>query len=98
MYDRIRVPASTNLAAIASASDTTVQYLRYLNPHLRTNMTPPEPYIINIPSGKAKEAVAAFSRRPVQVAPVAGNNIVKTVSARPTNSGGPSKVTPTKKR
>lgn len=63
-YDRIRVPASTNLSLIAQASDTTVQYLRYLNPHLRSNFTPPEPYIINVPAGKANEVVAVFRRIP----------------------------------
>lgn len=64
-YDRIRVPASTNLSLLAQASDTTVQYLRYLNPHLRTNSTPPEPYVINIPAGKANDVVAVFKRIPV---------------------------------
>ena len=63
-YDRIRVPASTNLSIIAQASDTSVQYLRYLNPHLRGNITPPEPYIINVPAGKANEVVAVFRRIP----------------------------------
>ncbi|MBK9153497.1 MAG: transglycosylase SLT domain-containing protein [Chloracidobacterium sp.] len=63
-YDRIRVPASTNLAIIAQASDTTVQYIRYLNPHLRNNSTPPEPYIVNIPPGKANDVVAVFRRVP----------------------------------
>ena len=59
-YDRIRMPASTNLNVIAQASDTTVEYLRYLNPELRTNMTPPEPYIVRVPAGKANEVVAVF--------------------------------------
>jgi membrane-bound lytic murein transglycosylase D len=63
-YDRIRIPASTNLGLIAQASDTSVQYLRYLNPHLRSNTTPPEPYIINVPAGKANEVVALFKRIP----------------------------------
>ena len=64
VYDRIRVPASTNLSLIAQASDTTVQYLRYLNPHLRSNSTPPEPYVVNVPAGKANEVVALFRRIP----------------------------------
>lgn len=64
VYDRVRVPALTNLAIIAQASDTTVQYLRYLNPHLRTNSTPPEPYVINVPQGKGNEVVAVFRRMP----------------------------------
>jgi len=63
-YDRVRVPSSTNLSIVAQASDTTVQYLRYLNPQLRSNVTPPEPYIVNVPPGKANEVVAIFKRGP----------------------------------
>lgn len=61
-YDQIRIPASTSLGLIAQASDTSVEYLRYLNPHLRTNMTPPEPYVINIPPGKSNQVVAVFKK------------------------------------
>ena len=63
-YDRIRVPASTNLNLLAQASDSSVQYLRYLNPHLRSNTTPPEAYVVNVPAGKANEVVALFRRIP----------------------------------
>lgn len=63
-YDRIRVPGSTNLNIVAQAADVNVQYIRYLNPHFRSNMTPPEPYIVNIPAGKANEVVALFRRIP----------------------------------
>ena len=63
-YDRIRVPGSTNLSILAQASDTSVQYIRYLNPHLRSNVTPPEPYIVNVPAGKANDVVAVFKRIP----------------------------------
>lgn len=63
-YDQIRVPASTNLSLLAQASDTTVEYLRYLNPELRTNMSPPEPYIVRVPAGKANEVVAVFKKYP----------------------------------
>lgn len=64
MYDQIRIPPSTSLNLIAQASDTSVQYLRYLNPELRTNMSPPEPYIVRVPAGKANEVVALFRRAP----------------------------------
>jgi membrane-bound lytic murein transglycosylase D len=64
VYDRIRVPASTNLGLLAQASDTSVQYLRYLNPHMRSNITPPTPYVVNVPAGKANEVVALFRRIP----------------------------------
>ena len=63
-YDRVRVPASTNLSLVAQAADTSVQYLRYLNPQLRSNSTPPTPYVVNVPPGKANEVVAVFKRVP----------------------------------
>jgi len=66
MYDQIRVPSSTSLSLLAQASDTTVEYMRYLNPELRTNMTPPEPYIVRVPAGKANEVMAIFKRLPSQ--------------------------------
>jgi membrane-bound lytic murein transglycosylase D len=64
LYDQIRVPPSTNLSLLAQASDTSVEYLRYLNPQLRSNVSPPEPYIINVPPGKANEVVAVFKKLP----------------------------------
>ncbi len=63
-YDRIRVPSSTSLGLIAQASDTSVKYLRYLNPELRTNRTPPEPYVVRVPAGKANNVVGIFRRVP----------------------------------
>lgn len=64
IYDRIRVPSATNLNLLAQATDTSVEVLRYLNPDLRQNMTPPEPYIMNVPAGKANQAVAVLRRVP----------------------------------
>jgi membrane-bound lytic murein transglycosylase D len=64
IYDRIRVPSATNLNLIAQASDTSVEVLRYLNPDLRQNMTPPEPYIMNVPAGKSNQVVAVLRRVP----------------------------------
>ncbi len=78
MYDQIRIPASTNLSLIAQASDTTVEYLRYLNPEFRTNMTPPEPYIVRVPPGKANEVVAVFRKFPTSNRNTAG--ITKTAA------------------
>ena len=76
VYDRVRVPALTNLSVIAQASDTTVQYLRYLNPHIRGNTTPPAPYIVNVPAGKANEVVAIFKRVPA--AKINNTNVART--------------------
>ena len=58
VYDLVRVPAQTNLSLIAQATNTTVEYLRYLNPEFRSNITPPEPYVIRIPFGKSAELMA----------------------------------------
>ncbi len=63
-YDRIRVPSLTSLGLIAQASDTNIQYLRYLNPELRSNTTPPEPYVVRVPAGKATNVVSLFRRVP----------------------------------
>jgi membrane-bound lytic murein transglycosylase D len=63
-WDQIRVSPSTSLSLIAQASDTTVEYLRYLNPELRTNMTPPENYIVRVPPGRGDEVVAVFRNLP----------------------------------
>lgn len=63
-YDQIRVPSSTSLGLLAQASDTSVEYLRYLNPELRSNMSPPEPYVIRVPAGKANQVFAVLKRVP----------------------------------
>ncbi len=59
-YDRIRVPSSTGLGLIAQASNSSIEYLRYLNPELRSNATPPEPYVIRVPAGRANSVVAVL--------------------------------------
>lgn len=61
-YDRVRVPSMTSLNLLAQSSDTTVQYLRYLNPELRANSTPPEPYVVRVPAGKGNDVVAILRR------------------------------------
>jgi hypothetical protein len=61
-YDLIRVPAATNLSLVAQTSGTTIEYIRYLNPELRSNTTPPEPYLIRIPAGKSTEILALRRR------------------------------------
>ncbi len=60
----IRVPSSTGLGLVAQAADTSVEYLRYLNPELRTNMTPPEPYVIRVPAAKVNNVYAVLKKVP----------------------------------
>jgi LysM repeat protein len=63
-YEMIRVPSSTGLGLVAQAADTSVEYLRYLNPELRSNITPPEPYVIRVPVGKVNDVFAVLKRVP----------------------------------
>src|SRR5436190_456432 len=81
VYDRIRIPASTNLSLIAQASDTTVMYLRYLNPQLRSNVTPPMPYIINVPVSGNNIANIVY-QRPTSLGNSALPNGIKVVKAK----------------
>jgi membrane-bound lytic murein transglycosylase D len=75
-YEMIRVPSSTSLGLIAQSADTSVEYLRYLNPELRTNMTPPEPYIIRVPVGKVNNVYAVLKK-----VPGANRNTARVVTA-----------------
>ena len=59
-YDLVRVPPSTRLSLVAQASNSNVNYLRYLNPELRTNSSPPEPYVIRVPLGKGRNVASVF--------------------------------------
>jgi membrane-bound lytic murein transglycosylase D len=63
-WETVLVPSGTNLSFLAQVADTSVDYMRYLNPELRTNSTPPEPYVIRVPPGKGAEVVAIFKRVP----------------------------------
>lgn len=78
IYDKARIPASTNLSLIAQSLNTTVETLRYLNPDLRQNFTPPEAYVILVPAGAANRLDATLLRRmPVTM------NISRTSDVRP---------------
>lgn len=61
-YDLVRVPPLTSLSLIAQAADTTLEYIRFLNPEFRTTKTPPEPYIVRVPKGKANDVVAVLRK------------------------------------
>ncbi len=63
-WETVLVPPGTSLSFLAQVSDTSVDYMRYLNPELRTLSTPPEPYVIRVPTGKGAEVVAIFKRVP----------------------------------
>jgi membrane-bound lytic murein transglycosylase D len=64
-FDVVQVPNATSLQLLADATDTTVDYIRSLNPHLRRDITPRgEAYNVNVPPGRSKQLVAMLKRIP----------------------------------
>jgi membrane-bound lytic murein transglycosylase D len=65
-YDIVRIPSSTSLQLIADACDTSVDYLRTINPELKREITPRgESYDCRVPRGKAKQFVSLLKRVPM---------------------------------
>ena len=66
-YDVVQVANSTSLQLIAESTDTSVDYIRSLNPELRRDSTPKgEAYNVRVPGGKAKQFVALLKRIPAE--------------------------------
>jgi membrane-bound lytic murein transglycosylase D len=64
-FDVVQIPKATSLQLIAEATDTSVDYIRSLNPHLKRDITPRgEAYNINVPAGRSKQLVALLKRIP----------------------------------
>jgi membrane-bound lytic murein transglycosylase D len=65
-YDTVSVPSATNLGLVASLTDTSVDYIRSLNPELRRDMTPPgEAFLLRVPPKRGHQLVALLKRIPV---------------------------------
>jgi membrane-bound lytic murein transglycosylase D len=64
-YDVVQVPTATSLQLIADATDTSVDYIRTLNPELKREVTPRgEAYNVRVPAGRSKQFVALLKRIP----------------------------------
>jgi len=64
-YDVVQVPTATSLQLIADATDTSVDYIRSLNPELKRDVTPRgESYNVRVPGGRSKQFVALLKRIP----------------------------------
>lgn len=64
-YDVVSVPSATSLQLVASATDTSVDYIRSLNPELRRDLTPRgENYNLRVPAGHGRAFVALLKRVP----------------------------------
>jgi membrane-bound lytic murein transglycosylase D len=65
VYDTVRVPASTPLAAVAKASSTTTATLGDLNPHILRGVTPPrDSFTVRVPVGAAAGFDSIFGALP----------------------------------
>ncbi|HEY0375662.1 MAG TPA: transglycosylase SLT domain-containing protein [Pyrinomonadaceae bacterium] len=82
-YDVVEVPTATSLQLIAQATNTSVDFIRMLNPELRRDVTPRgEAYRVRIPGGRADQFVAALKGIPVErrdLAAALGDNKVRDI-------------------
>src|SRR6266403_1693668 len=66
-YDIVQVPSATSLQLVADATDSSVDYIRSLNPELRRDVTPRgEAYNIRVPAGKGKQFFSLLKRIPAE--------------------------------
>ena len=89
-YDEVEVKTTTSLNLIASLTDTSVDYLRSINPELRRDVTPRgEAYRVRVAPGRGKQFAALLKRVPVErreqlarVISVAPGEDIQAVAAR----------------
>jgi membrane-bound lytic murein transglycosylase D len=82
-YDTVSVPSATSLNLIAALTDTSVDYIRSLNPELRRDMTPPgEAFLLRVPPKRGRQMVALLKRIPVD----RRNQMARVVQAAPGES------------
>ncbi len=66
-YDVVQVSNAVSLQLVAEASDTSVDYIRSINPELRRDTTPRgEAYNVRVPGGKGKQFYALLKRIPAE--------------------------------
>lgn len=59
-YERVTIPSATLLSVLARAAGVSERELIDLNPELRRACTPPRPYDVKIPRGRAEEFARAW--------------------------------------
>src|SRR5258705_1491565 len=66
-YDVVQVSNATSLQLVAEATDSSVDYIRSLNPELRRDVTPRgEAYKVRVPGGRGKQFLALMQRIPAE--------------------------------
>jgi membrane-bound lytic murein transglycosylase D len=66
-YDVVQVSNATSLQLVAEATDSSVDYIRSINPELRRDVTPRgEAYNVRVPGGKGKQFYGLLKRIPAE--------------------------------
>jgi len=68
--EELTISRQLHLSTIASSTGIPLQELKELNSELRQDMTPPLPYALKVPEGKAELVLARLDDIPVYVQPV----------------------------
>lgn len=63
-FDSVVLPVATDLRTIARKLETSVDYLRELNPEIRRSRTPTAPYALRVPPGRGDSLVASILAMP----------------------------------
>lgn len=62
-YDVVRVPTATSLQLVADATDSSLEYIRSLNPELKRDITPRgDTYDIRVPAGRSTQFASLLKR------------------------------------
>ena len=62
-YDVVQVPTATSLQFVADATDSSVDYIRAINPELKRDVTPRgDIYNVRVPAGRAKQFATLLQR------------------------------------
>lgn len=69
VYEEVAIERQVHLATIAQTIGVSLAAVKKLNPDLRRDVTPPAPYALKVPPGKARVMMAKLSNIPIWVAP-----------------------------
>ena len=88
-YDVVRVPTATSLQLVADATDSSLDYIRSLNPELKRDITPRgDTYDVRVPAGRSKQfahllqRIAPERRETARVISVAPGEDLQSVANR----------------
>lgn len=75
--EEVDIDRQVHLQTIADALGISFEELKAINPELRKDVTPPEPYGLKVPEGSAKKLIAKLHDLPLWSPPVPGFSVHK---------------------